>query len=99
MAVKTEDNKIEEVQPVSSKKKDYIFSVGRRKESVARVRLYETVSADLVWGTVSVKKGDILVNQKPISEYFNTETMRHLYSEPLRVANAQNKYTFTITVA
>ena len=80
-------------------KMDYIFAVGRRRESVARVRLYEAVKDDLVWGAVPIKKGDILVNQKPINEYFNTETMRHLYTERLRVANAQNKYTFTIAVS
>ncbi|MBI2443065.1 MAG: 30S ribosomal protein S9 [Candidatus Levybacteria bacterium] len=79
-------------------KKDYIFAVGRRKDSVARVRLYETVKDGLVWEGTTIKKGDIIVNKKPISEYFSGETMRHQYTEPIRVINAQNKYTFTIAV-
>lgn len=99
MAVKTEENTIKAVQPAPSKKKEYIFAVGRRKESVARVRLYEAVRDDLVWETLSVKKGDILVNKMPIADYFGGDVMRHLYTEPIRVANAQNKYTFTIKVA
>jgi len=80
-------------------KKDYIFAVGRRKEAVARVRLYEFVKDDMIWGTVEIKKGDIIVNQKPISEYFSGDVSRFKYTEPLRVVNAQNKYTITISVA
>jgi small subunit ribosomal protein S9 len=92
----------EEVQQVKRKRnapKDYVFAVGRRKESVARVRLYETVKADLAWGELPVKKGDMLVNEKPIAEYFSGEVSRHLYTEPLRVTNAHQKnFAFTIRV-
>lgn len=81
-------------------KKDYIFAVGRRKSSVARVRLYESVKTDLAWGEQPVKKGELLVNQKPIAEYFSGEVSRRLYTEPLRVTNAhQQNYAFTIKVA
>lgn len=79
-------------------KRDYVFAVGRRREAIARVRLYDTVRADLAWNKVEVNKGDIIVNQKPIAEYFSGELNRYRYSEPLRVANAQNKFTFTVKV-
>lgn len=83
-----------------SGKKEYIFAVGRRKSSVARVRLYQNVKADLAWGGTSVKKGDLLVNQKPIAEYFSGDVARKLYTEPLRVTNVhQLQYAFTIKVA
>lgn len=91
----------EEIQVKKNKngKKDYVFAVGRRKSSVARVRVYQTVKADLVWGETPVKKGDLFVNQKPISEYFSGEVSRRLYTEPLRVTNAhQQNYAFTIKV-
>ena len=81
-------------------KKDYVFAVGRRKSSVARVRLYEHVKADMVWGELAVKKGDVIVNQKPIAEYFSGDVSRRLYTEPLRVTNAhQQNFAFTIKVA
>lgn len=81
-------------------KKDYIFAVGRRKSSVARIRLYETVKTDTVWGDFPVKKGELLVNQKPIADYFGGDISRRLYTEPLRVTNAhQQNYAFTIKVA
>src|SRR3989344_5402207 len=89
-------------QPVEKKthvKGNYINAVGRRKEAVARVRLHETVQEGMKWGTLEVKKGDIIVNEKVISEYFPGEVNRFKYTEPLRVANAQNKYTITISVS
>lgn len=81
-------------------KKDYVFAVGRRKSSVARVRVYENVKTDLVWGEIPVKKGELLVNQKPIAQYFSGEVSRRFYTEPLRITNAhQQNYAFTIKVA
>jgi small subunit ribosomal protein S9 len=91
----------EEIQIKKNKnaKRDYIFAVGRRKSSVARVRVYQAVKADLVWGETPVKKGEIFVNQKPIADYFSGEVSRRLYTEPLRVTNAhQQNYAFTIKV-
>jgi small subunit ribosomal protein S9 len=79
-------------------KKDYIFAVGRRRSAVARVRLFEKIQDGMTWNKSEVKKGDILVNEKPIAEYFSGDVSRFRYTEPLRVANAQNKYTFTIRV-
>lgn len=81
-------------------KRDYIFAVGRRKSAVARVRLHEKVKDGLVWGETAIKKGDILVNMKPIADYFPSDVERHLYTEPLRITNAhQQNYAFTIKVA
>jgi small subunit ribosomal protein S9 len=92
----------EEVQTIKKNKnvkKDYVFAVGRRKASVARVRLYQSVKADLVWGETPVKKGEVLVNQKAIADYFPGEVSRKLYTEPLRVTNAhQQHFAFTIKV-
>jgi len=91
----------EEVQQPKNKKikTEYISAVGRRKEAVARVRLYATVKPDLTWDDVPVKKGDMFVNNKPIAEYFSGEISRHQYTEPLRITNAhQLNYAFTIKV-
>ncbi len=87
-------------QPVRSKtvKRDYTFAVGRRREAVARVRLYDVLRPGMTWENLEVNKGDIIVNQKPIAEYFSGDLNRYRYSEPLRIANAQNKFTFTIQV-
>ena len=80
-------------------KKEFIFGVGRRKEAVARVRLYKTIKEGMMWGETPVGKGEIEVNEKPGAEYFGGDVSRHLYTEPLRITNAhQQNYTFTIKV-
>ncbi len=80
-------------------KKEYVSAVGRRKEAVARVRIYEHVKADAKWDQEPIKKGEILVNGKPIAQYFPSEIERKLYTEPLRLTNThQNNYAITIRV-
>ena len=83
----------EEVKKES--KKDFIFAVGRRKSSVARVRLYENVK-DVPGGAEKIKKGDIIVNNKKIGEYFSGKVSQSYYSEPFRITNTESKYTITI---
>ena len=81
-------------------KKEYLYATGRRKAAVARVRLYQTIKSGMVWGETPIIKGELFVNEKPIAEYFPSETARRLYTEPLRITNAHQKnFTFTIKVA
>ncbi len=90
---------VTQTQKNKKTKKDYTFAVGRRKEAVARVRLYASVPADLKWEEAEIKKGEMYVNGKLISDYFGGDIARHQYTEPLRITNAhQLNYTFTIKV-
>jgi small subunit ribosomal protein S9 len=65
--------------------KEFFYGTGSRKESVARIRLY-------------LKKGDILVNDKLISEYFPGPVARKVYEEPLRVVNRLGQISGTVKV-
>lgn len=86
-------------QSKKNTKKEYVAAVGRRKEAVARVRLYAHVKADLKWGEEAIKKGEILVNGKPIADYFPSEIERKLYTEPMRLTNThQQNFAVTIRV-
>lgn len=87
----------EVVTPVKAKR-DYLFAVGRRKEAVARVRLYKTVSATLSYGNITLKKGDMVVNEKDIKEYFKSDTFKAIYEQPLKITNSLNKFAWTISV-
>ncbi len=81
-----DQDKIKSETKKEVKKMDEFFSgTGRRKESVARVRLY-------------LKKGDILVNNRLISEYFPSPVARKVYEEPFRVANRLGQLSGTIKV-
>jgi small subunit ribosomal protein S9 len=58
---------------------------GKRKRSVARLR-------------VTKGKGEILVNQKPLDEYFGTEILRMIVRQPLALTNNVGKYDMSVNV-
>lgn len=60
-------------------------TVGRRKEAVARVRL-------------SPGQGQIVVNGKPISEYFLGQALQKKYSSPLEITKTSGKYAISVKV-
>ncbi len=75
----------------------YYEAVGRRKSAVARVRLYMqkaksmTVNAD-------VKKGEIMINGLPVTEYFPRDTEKKAYMLPLEIADAASRFAVSIKV-
>jgi small subunit ribosomal protein S9 len=60
-------------------------ATGRRKTSAARVRLRPG-------------NGNLLVNGRPLDEYFNRETLRILVKQPLEMVNASTRYDVVATV-
>lgn len=80
-------------------KNDFIFAVGRRREAIARVRLYKTHKPGLSWGDREIKRGEIFVNKKPIAEYFSGEVAKSIYTLPFTYTSTLDKYTITINVA
>jgi len=65
--------------PKASKEKIMFYGTGRRKSSIARVRLVE--------GT-----GAITINGQSIDEYFGLETLKVIVRQPLTVTNTLSKY-------
>lgn len=76
--------------------KDYIHAVGRRREAVARVRLYDSPKKSILWEGKEIKKGEILVNKRPIGEYFGSEISKVFYTQPFVVTNTLNKFIITV---
>lgn len=68
------------------KKKKYYQAVGRRKRSVAEIRLYEG-------------SGPFVVNDKPIEEYFSGDAARIAYLEPFRVTGTEGGFSGTVKVS
>ena len=81
---KTKDSVAKPAKKRTSKKK-YIYAVGRRKTAVARVRLF-------------TGKGESLVNDQPIAQYFPGQVAKVLYNKPFRVCNLTNQYYVTVRV-
>src|ERR1035437_8395752 len=96
--LKTEE-KEETVEEKKILKQDYISAVGKRKESVARVRLYKTVKDNFLVAGEKVKKGEIFVNDKKIEKYFYGRIAKAHYLEPLKLTNNLDKYILTVRVA
>ncbi|MBO5312456.1 MAG: 30S ribosomal protein S9 [Clostridia bacterium] len=65
--------------------KPYFYGTGRRKKSVARVRLYP--------GT-----GSITINGKDIDQYFGLETLKLIINQPLDVTANIGKYDVVANV-
>ena len=69
-----------------AKKENVVFyGTGRRKSSVARVRLVEG-------------NGKITINGKDIDEFFGLETLKVIVRQPLTVTNTTSKYDIICTV-
>ena len=65
--------------------KPYFYGTGRRKKSVARVRLYP--------GT-----GVITVNGKTVDEYFGLETLKLIMNQPFEVTDTVGKFDIVANV-
>ena len=63
----------------------YFAGTGRRKTSVARVRLYN--------GT-----GNITVNGRDITDYFGLDTLKYIVRQPLELTNLTGKFDVVINV-
>ena len=64
---------------MSTSAKPYFYGTGRRKKSVARVRI--------IPGT-----GVITVNKKDIDEYFGLETLKLIINQPFGTTNTMGKF-------
>ncbi|PJC28322.1 30S ribosomal protein S9 [Candidatus Shapirobacteria bacterium CG_4_9_14_0_2_um_filter_39_11] len=68
---------------VKSQKSKFVFAIGRRKTATAKVRLFSG-------------KGEILVNGKPIGDYFSGEVAKIAYLKPFQATDTLGKYYATI---
>jgi len=64
----------------------YFYGTGRRKSSVARVRLYP--------GT-----GRIIINDRPIDDYFGLETLKLIVRQPLELTKTIGQFDVICRVA
>ena len=66
--------------------KSYFYGTGRRKNSVARVRVYN--------GT-----GKITINDRPIDDYFGLETLKLIVRQPMTLTGTDGKFDLVVRVS
>ncbi len=66
--------------------KPYFYGTGRRKSSVARVRVY-------------AGSGNITINGREIDDYFGLETLKLIVRQPLNLTDTLGKFDIVCTVA
>ena len=67
-------------------KQPYFYGTGRRKSSVARVRVY-------------AGSGNVTINGRNIDDYFGLETLKLLVRQPLTLTETADKFDIVCTVA
>jgi small subunit ribosomal protein S9 len=65
--------------------KAYFYGTGRRKSSVARVRLYSG-------------SGNVIINGREMDDYFGLETLKLLVRQPLNLTNTADKFDIVVNV-
>ncbi len=70
---------------MTNRSTQFFYGTGRRKEAVARVRLYPG-------------SGKIVINHKAFEEYLPVETLRMIVRQPLVETDTQDRYDIVVNV-
>ena len=68
-----------------AKKNENWSAIGRRKSSIARVQM-------------TSGKGAIIINKRPIENYFGRDTLKMMLGQPLELMQLKGKYDITVNV-
>ena len=71
---------------IAKSKKIQFWGTGRRKKSIARVRLLPAGS------------GNITINKRDINNYFGLDTLKYIVRQPLALTNTLDKYDVLVNV-
>ncbi|HIT78492.1 MAG TPA: 30S ribosomal protein S9 [Candidatus Limihabitans stercoravium] len=71
---------------ISSKKKVQFWGTGRRKKSIARVRI------------IPNGNGNITINKRDIDQYFGLDTLKYIVRQPLNETGTLAKYDVVVNV-
>lgn len=84
--------KVAKTAPAKAEKKSaekYFYAVGRRKTSVAQVRVYPSNKAG---------EAEVVVNDRKLKDYFPVASMQAVLTGPLKMAGADRNFKVTVVV-
>jgi len=85
MAVEKQKDQTKPTSASKRKNAEFVVAHGRRKEAVARVRLFKG-------------KGLMIVNEKPIEQYFPGEVAKIKWQRPFALTRSEGTYFATIKI-
>ena len=62
------------------------LALGRRKKSIARLRMH-------------AGNGKVVINDRPLADYFPTESLKRMVMQPLELSGTTNQFDILINVA
>lgn len=86
---KTKENKEPDKKEETSKESRYFYAVGRRKTSIARVRIFPS----------SATQNSCEINERKISEYFPAGNLEENAMSPLELAGEGLKFSVSVKVS
>ncbi len=86
---KTADSKEKKTSLAESKREKYFCAVGRRKTSIAQVRIFNKEKAE---------EEDLIVNNRPFKKYFPILNFQNSILFPLRTAGLFGKFGMSVLV-
>lgn len=76
-------------KPAKAAAEKYFYAVGRRKTSVAQVRVYPSNKAG---------EAEVAINDKKLKDYFPVASMQTVLTAPLKMAGADRNFKVTVLV-
>lgn len=84
--------------PEKKASEKYTYAAGKRREAVARVRLYKPTGGKVKIFDQEFKKGDIVVNGKLIEEYFRFKPYAPRYNKILMETGVGDEFIISARV-
>ncbi|MCX6765601.1 MAG: 30S ribosomal protein S9 [Candidatus Moranbacteria bacterium] len=84
-----ENKKIIKEEKKEAPKEKYFYAVGKRKTSVAQVKLYSKVQS---------KEDDLVINKRKLKDYFPVLSFQDLVLAPFKISGTQGKFRMSALV-
>lgn len=101
--IRTKENlympkKIKKEPKIEPKAPSVYQAVGRRREATARVRLYVVNEGTVTIKDKTLKAGDMIINYRPVEQYFPGDVCKKLYMEPFRTLNTVGRFAVSALI-
>jgi small subunit ribosomal protein S9 len=85
--------------PKKNSKSQFIQAIGKRKAAAALVRVFPLIGQSKISvNGIIMKRGDLYVNKKQLTEAFSLEIYRKIITKPLYLTGTEKNYAISVHV-